>query len=328
MRVILDTDPGNGFPGADIDDGLALGLILASPEFSLEAVTIVGGNTAVERGVASARHMLALAGSKVPVFAGSPRAIVEDSAIWRARLDGFGLEPGVALLWAEVAQPAPAIAEPEHAASAIARIVDEHPGEVTIIAVGPLTNVAEAMLLDPELPRKVKQLAIMGGGFALFKHLQEMNFGYDPEAAHIVLACGAPTLLVPLDATLKTSFRLADNDRLKDASSPLTRFLAATADPWIRYLGRAKGVDGCPLHDPLAVAALLQRDLVTIENAIVDVELQGTLTRGRSVAWAAHRTALTGTKRLPDHAPIEVATNVDNAEFVEFLVTRLRGLSP
>lgn len=326
MRVIFDTDPGNGFPGADIDDGLALGLILSSPELTLEAVTVVGGNTAVEQGVLSGLHMLDIAGADVPLFAGSTRPILEDPAKWRPVLDGFGKAADVIPIWQDIARPRPTTrAHSERAAEAIVRMVNEAPGEITIIAVGPLTNVAEAILLDPDLPSKVDQIAIMGGGFALRQHLQEMNFGYDPEAAHIVLTSGADILLVPLDATLKTYLTLTDNARLTASPKALTHYLGATTDPWIRYVGQMNQRTGCPLHDPLAVAALLRPDLVTIETMQVDVELAGTLTRGRSVAWRQSRTGLTGGKQLHDGNPIRVAVDVDNDAFVSFLIDRLLG---
>jgi len=324
MRVILDADPGNGFPGSDIDDGLALGLILSSPRFKLEALTIVGGNTAVEMGVRSGLAMLEAAGAEVPVYAGSTRPILEDCAPWRQTLDGFGKAPEVAAMWADIAPPQPkGAARPERAADAIVRIVNDAPGEITIIAVGPLTNVAQAILLDPMLPQKVKRIAIMGGGFARWHTLQEMNFGYDPEAARIVVTSGADILLIPLDATMKTYLTLEENARLKSALKPLPRLLGETCDPWIRYVGAMNNRVGCPLHDPLVVASLLDPSLVTIEKMHVDVELAGHLTRGRSVSWQPHRTALTGGKPLHTLKPIDVAVDVDNEAFVKMLIEQL-----
>ena len=326
MRVILDCDPGNGFPGADIDDGLALGLILASPELQLEAVTVVGGNTAVGMGIRSALRMLELAGVDVPVFAGSARPIMEDHAVWRERLDGFGKTPATAKLWARVTQPEPKTRiQSEKAASALVRLVDAHAGDITIIAVGPLTNLAEAILLDPELPKKVNRLVIMGGAFAMWHVLQEMNFGYDPDAAHIVVTSGARITLIPLDATMKTYLRLDQNSRLSQAKGSLARFLGDTCEPWIRYIGEANDRDGCALHDPLAVATLIDPSVVTLEQMRVDVETAGPLTRGRSISWRPHRTALFGTKRLHELDPIDVAVDADNDRFVKLLLERLTG---
>jgi inosine-uridine nucleoside N-ribohydrolase len=326
MRLVLDCDPGNGFPGADIDDGLALGLILASAEFELTALTIVGGNTAVAKGTQSALNMLEVAGADMPVFAGSARPILEDHKVWRKRLDGFGKVPTTAALWRKIEPPRPKKkAAREKAANALVRLVDAHAGDITIVAVGPLTNVAQAILLDPELPQKVSRMVIMGGAFAMWHVLQEMNFGYDPEAAHIVVTSGAKITLVPLDVTMKTYLTIRQNDGLRKARLPLSRYLAETCDPWIRYVGQAKNRDGCPLHDPLAVATLIDPSVVTIEPMRVDVEIAGTLTRGRSVSWHPRRTTLTGTQRLHDLDPIDVAVDVDGDRFVKLLLGRLMG---
>ena len=324
MRLIFDTDPGNGFPGADIDDGLALGLILKSPEFELEAITVVGGNTPVERGVMSAFALLEAARVDVPVHAGSPCPLVEDCSPWRAELDGHGREEPAASLWRDIKAPdrRGALADGS-AAEAIVRLVDASPGEITIVAVGPLTNVAQAILLDPELPQKVARIAIMGGGFGVRHTLQELNFNYDPEAARIVVASGAKITLVPLDTTLQTFLTHEDNARLTGSVDPLARFLGATTKPWIEYVGRRRGREGCALHDPLAVAVLLDRSFVTADRVRVDVELAGRLSRGRPVSWRpddqTHKVGL----QLHELEPIEVIVEVDNARFVEFLLARL-----
>ena len=326
MRVIFDTDPGNGFPATDIDDGLALALILNSPELTLEAVTIVGGNTPVELGQRSALRMLELAQSDVPVFGGSRRPILEDQAIWRRELDGRGEASLAVDLWRDVEPPQPLRGiETERAADAIVRLADQNPGALTIIAVGPLTNLAVAMLLDPELPRKVDRIVIMGGNFGVWHHLQELNFNYDPEAARIVLTSGARITLVPLDTTLKTFLTLAQNQRLIRSERPLTRFLGTTSEPWIRWIEQRDDRDGCALHDPLAVAALLDPSLVTLERVRVDVELAGRLTRGRTVSWKPDDTSLKEGLGLHALEPIEVVTGVDNDRFVGFLLDRLAG---
>jgi inosine-uridine nucleoside N-ribohydrolase len=324
MRIILDCDPGNGVPASDIDDGLALGLILKSPEFQLEAVTIVGGNTAVEVGIPSGYAVLDAAGSKVPLYAGSPRPLLEDSHRWRGLLDGRrDVEPAVSM-WKDIPYPAsPKPPETESAAQAIVRIVNAHPGEVTIAAVGPLTNVAHAILLDPDLPKKVARFAIMGGGFGVWHRPQELNFCYDPEAARIVVTSGAKVILVPLDTTLKTALLLEDNARLTASSDPLAHFLGVTCDPWIRYVREIRGVRGCALHDPLAVAVLLDQSFVTIERACVDVELAGKLTRGRPVSWHPGSPLPSAGLTLPDVPEIDIVTGVDNAAFKEFMISRL-----
>lgn len=325
MRVILDCDPGNGIPGSDIDDGLALGLILASLEFQLEAVTVVGGNTAVDVGVRCALNMLEIAGLDIPVHRGAARPILEDHMVWRKDMDERGGREPATSLWRDMPPPAPlGQARPEGAAQAIVRLVNAHPGEVTIIAVGPLTNVAQAILLDPELPGKVRQLSVMGGGFGVWRRPQELNFCYDPEAARIVMLSGAPIILVPVDTTIKTAMLLEHAAELAASSDPLVSYLGRTTDPWIRFLEQVRNTHGCALHDPLAVAVLLDRSLVTIDRVCVDVELAGHVTRGRPVSWIPNDPILRADAlRLPQVGPIEVAIGVDNDAFVAMMMQRL-----
>jgi inosine-uridine nucleoside N-ribohydrolase len=326
LKVILDCDPGNGFAGADIDDGLALGLILRSPELELLAVTVVAGNTPVDKGARAGLAVLEAAGVDTPLYLGAERPLIEDPAPWRAHLDGRGRIEIALSLWTASDEPNPARkATPGGAADAIVRLVNAHPGEVTIIAVGPLTNVASAILLDPELPRKVARFVIMGGGFGVPNKPQELNFGYDPEAARIVVTAGAPTTLVPLDTTLKTALTLDENARLTASSDPLANMLGRTCDPWIKFVAATRKRTGCALHDPLAVAVILDPSLVTISSVPVDVELVGRLTRGRPVSWVVDDPSPNAGLRLPRLKPIDVAVDVRNGPFVKLLIERLLG---
>ncbi|WP_051736338.1 nucleoside hydrolase [Amycolatopsis rifamycinica] len=165
MRIILDTDPGNGVPGADIDDALALALALRSPEIELEAITVVAGNVPVDRGVQSALETLEAADvTDVPVHRGAERPLVEDPAAWRAELDGRRAERTAQRLWQNLPfQPTRLTSHPTPAAQALVQRVNERPGEITVVAIGPLTNIATAMALDPGWAGKLARLVVMGG---------------------------------------------------------------------------------------------------------------------------------------------------------------------
>ncbi|GAA3534424.1 nucleoside hydrolase [Nonomuraea rosea] len=328
MRLIIDCDPGNTVPASDVDDGLALGLALADPAVTLEAVTVVAGNTARDVGVAVARDLLDRAGAaQVPVFPGAAAPLVEDPAPWRADLDGRRDTERARDLWRDVppATPVEDGGGPPVAAAEIVRRVAAAPGEIHLVAVGPLTNVAHALQLRPALAAELASLTIMGGAFAVPGLLQELNFGYDPEAAHIVLTSGAPITLVPYDVTGRTSLTPADVERLA-AGGPLARYLADTTRPWVRWVAEARGLPGCHLHDPLAVAVLLDPSLATRRHVRVDVELRGTLTRGRPIAWDAsgHVQRATGL-RVPDIDAIDVLDGVDNDRLVAYLIETLLG---
>jgi pyrimidine-specific ribonucleoside hydrolase len=329
-RLVIDTDPGNGIPGADIDDGLALALALRSPEMELEVITIVAGNVPVERGVECALALLAAAGAAhVPVHRGAAQPLVQDPAPWRAWLDRRRDDEAAQRLWRDIrVTPTRRSASPLPAAQALVDVVDRSPGEITVLAIGPLTNVATAMLLDAEWDEKVKRLVIMGGAFDHPNALQELNASYDPEATHLVLASRAPTLVVPLDVTMRTFLRLADVSRLDDAGTPLATYLGRTVRPWVQWLAERFGRPGCALHDPLALAALIDPTVVETRTASASIELNGTLTRGRTVSWIADaEDSLRVNLQLPASRAIEIAHDVDNGRFMSLLLDRLAPLT-
>jgi inosine-uridine nucleoside N-ribohydrolase len=211
--------------------------------------------------------------------------------------------------------------DPTPAAQVLVDRVNERPGEITVVAIGPLTNIATAMTIDRQWSQKLKQLVVMGGAFDVRNVLHELNAAYDPEATHIVLGSGAPLLVVPLDVTLRTSMRLDDVDLLDAAGTPLASYLGRIARPWISWLAERFGEDGCALHDPLALAALLDPEVIGTRTAYADVELHGRLTRGRMVAWDDDM--LRGDLELPDVQPVMIADRVDNDLFMPLLLDRL-----
>src|SRR3954454_1616471 len=136
----------------------------------------------------------------------------------------------------------------------------------------------------------------------------------------------APLLLDPLDVTLQTFMRLDDGDRLDRAGTPLPDYLGDTVRPWVTWLAERFGRDGCPLHDPLALATLLDPSLVGTRRACAGIELRGSLTRGRPVAWdPSDDELLAAGLALPRVRPVDIADSVDNERFVDLLVDRLTG---
>lgn len=324
-RIILDCDPGNGVPATDIDDGLALGLLLASSRTRVEAVTVVTGNTHRDVGYDVARTMLEDIGANVPVYAGAAEALVEPSAPWKARREGDRTSAQATEMWAGV--PGPRGHDPQFdysAAAEIVRRISAAPGEITIVAIGPLTNIAHALQLRPQIAQEVKRIVVMGGAFDLPGFLQELNFAVDPEAARIVLACGADVTLVPLDVTYFTTLTLTDVERLRSVETPLAQYLSATTEPWIRWCESRSHLQrrGCRLHDPLAAAILLDPSLVTTERCAVDVQLTG-LVRSRPVRWDPERPQFAFGLDVPTHPLISVVVGVDNDRLVQTLMETL-----
>lgn len=324
QKVILDCDPGNGIPGANIDDGLALAFLLRHPEVDLLGVTIVAGNTELVDGFAAASELVELAEAQIPVLAGACQALVEDPAPWQRYRHRFAPPEApqhqVLDFWAEVAAPTPRALPPGNTVpDFLYEQVSSRPGEVTVVATGPLTNLAQTVQRHPDFARQVRQLVVMGGAFDQPNYPQETNFAQDPEAAEIVLAAGAPMVLLPLDVTLQTSLTPAELQTLNQPVTPLGRYLVETTTPWLRLVRVVRDLPGCPVHDVLAAATVVFPALLTTAPYCVAVETVGALTRGRPVRWQAGKVWQDTGLDLPQRDPITVATAVHNGQLRELL---------
>lgn len=320
MRLIIDCDPGNGVPGANVDDGLALALALAAkPQLDLELIGIVAGNTPRELGFAAANQLLQQTGYQVPLALGAARAICEPPTLWRAHLDGSIADPHLASLWSGVPRPQAARLPAPDAAIAIGELICNNPGEITLAAIGPLTNVAHALQLYPQMAQAVKEIVIMGGVFNVEGYIKDTNFGLDPEAARLVLGSNANITLAPLDVTTQTMLTQEDLARLTKPDNPLCRYLRATIGPWIDYSRRIRHLPGCWIHDALVIAWLLEPQLVTTEKYFVDVALEGAMTRGSSRRWKPDSLRLTVGMPTPQGKPTRVMQHVDNARLLTLI---------
>lgn len=320
MRLIMDCDPGNGIPGANVDDGLALALALAArPLLELELIGIVAGNTPRDVGVAVANGLLQQTGYSVPVVAGAARALCEPPEPWRAHLDRTIADPDLAALWQDIPYPQAKAVEAPNAAVAIGKLICDCPGEITLAATGPLTNVAQALQLYPAMAQAVKEIVIMGGVFNVDGYLKDTNFGLDPEAAQQVMTCGANITLAPLDVTTQTMLTQADLTRITQSDNPLCRYLRETTRPWIDYSRHTRNLPGCWIHDALVIAWLLEPGLVTTADYYVDVALAGDVTRGSSRRWRPNSLRLAVGMPEPRGKPVRIMQQVDNARLLDLL---------
>jgi purine nucleosidase len=296
-RVILDTDI-----GTDVDDCLALALLLASPELQLEGVTCVYGD--VDLRARMVLKLLQLHGSAhIPVLAGARKPLLGQRPVYWEGHEGQGLlEAGD-----EALKPAP-----EFAPDYIVRTVMENPGQIHLVAIGPLTNVALAFLKQPRLAENLAHLTIMGGVFQNRLNLPpaEHNIRSDPEAAHIVFSSGAPITLVPLDIT--TQVRVT-RDTIPAIRARGTLFDDAVAEQAERY-PRMIAQGWTNLHDPLAVGVVIQPDLVEFTPVHLVVETVGRYTSGATVMSAP-------TADRP--ANVRLVTAVRAPEFEAFFASRL-----
>ncbi|MFD1093059.1 nucleoside hydrolase [Providencia vermicola] len=324
MRVIIDCDPGNGIAGANVDDGLALALAIAAPEIQLDMITTVSGNTPSRVGYNVASHLVRLLKENIPVYRGASSALVEASAPWREQLDNGAQRAQLTHLWDNLPS-VPVLPEsiPE-AALRIGKRVCENPKQITIIAIGPLTNIAMAMQLFPEFAENVAEIIIMGAVFNVPGYVKDTNFGLDPEAAHAVLNSGANITLVPMDVTVQTQMVHSDLDRFAELASPLSQFLVSTLRPWIDYSRATRQLEGCWIHDVLTVAWLLDKSVVTYELQQVDIELQGAL-RGKSYRLEPLRLRV-GIPALKTK-PIRVLQSVDNQKLLALIFQTIKSYS-
>lgn len=317
-RLIIDCDPGNGIAGANVDDGLALALALASPHISLELVTTVAGNTPSDVGYNVARDLMARVGRTIPVIRGSTQALQEPGAPWREVLDNSVHRRELSHLWQDVPSPAVFQAPQREAADAIGQLICANPGEITLVAIGPLTNLALAIERYPKLVSAVKEIVIMGGVFALDDYIKDTNFGFDPEAAHRVLNSGARITLVPMDVTTQTLMTHADLARIEQLDTPLTNFIHQTFKPWIEYSMNTRGLPGCWIHDALVIAWLLDPSVATSAQFHADVELRPGRTRGK--AWRyRHPLRLDVGITPPTSAPLMILQTVDNRRLLAII---------
>ncbi|WP_257385161.1 nucleoside hydrolase [Tahibacter caeni] len=268
--LLIDTDPG-------VDDALAL--LMAYDRADVAALTIAAGNVGLGHTVANALRLTELVAAATPVHAGAAEPLVRpaDDAAFVHGADGFG-DAGL--------PSAQRQAEAEHGALALIRLTRERPGELTLVALGPLTNLALALHLDPTLPQRVARLVIMGGavtGRGNTTVPAEFNIGFDPEAAHIVFSGWPQFELVDWEATMRHGITLERFESWLAAGDARARFYDAISRK-IRGFMRERGRPGLVLADALAMAVVLDPDCVTrAEHRHVAIELDGSLTRGATV---------------------------------------------
>ena len=311
-RMILDVDTG-------VDDAMAILYALNRPGVRLEALTTTFGNTDIDTATANTLRILELAGrSDIPVARGPGRPLMRPFVKGATHVHG---DNGLG----DVALPAPkGEAVSEHASDLMIRMARENPGEITLCPVGPITNVAIAFAKDPGVARLFKEVVIMGstilhpGIHGIPTPIADANFWNDPEAAQIVLRSGAKITLVGMDVTMKVLLTRAMRKEIA-ASGEIGATMMRIAEYYVRaYESMYPEIDGCGLHDPLAVAVAADRSLATTERMSVDIELSGALTRGAIVADRRRNAA-------PERRNADVCVDVDRERFSRLFVETLKA---
>jgi purine nucleosidase len=310
LPIIIDTDPGQ-------DDAVAILLALASPEFEVLGITAVAGNVPLALTEVNARKICELAGKpETKVFAGAVRPLLRplvtaEHVHGRTGLDG------------------PVLADPkmplqkQHAVDFIIEtLMAREAGTVSLCVLGPMTNIALALIREPKIASRIKRIVAMGGGFFEGGNVTpaaEFNIYVDPQAARVVFDADIPITLIPLDCThqaLTSAARIEKFRVMKNKSGPAT---AALLDFFERFDEQKYGTDGGPLHDPCVMAWLLKPELFQSRDVNVGIECESELTMGMTVVdwWAV-------TDRKPNAT---VCRSINAQGFFDLLTERIAKLA-
>jgi inosine-uridine nucleoside N-ribohydrolase len=321
-RIILDTDPG-------VDDAIAIFLALRSPELKVEAVTPVCGNVPLSLTLPNALRLVEIAGrTDIPVAAGAATPLVRRLVTAKYAHGNNGLG-GVDFPEAKLKPVS------ETATELIRRIVRGNPREISIVAIGPLTNVATVLKSDPTIAPLIKSIVIMGGSLSggNVTPAAEFNFYVDPEAARIVFDSGIPLTMVGLDVTRKVIIHEEQVRALEAAQNPVSQAAGKILRANLDRLSKAGGANGFAMHDPLTVAQLIDPSVVTLKDYFVEIETTGELTAGQSLGYShgpVRRSPPLETGLPAADSPeaefkpnAKVAVDVDPDKFFRLLLARL-----
>jgi len=321
-RIIIDTDPG-------VDDAMAIFLALRSPELKVEAITPVSGNVPLALTLPNALRLIEIAGHpEIPVAAGAAVPLVRHlvTASYVHGNNGLG---GVEF-------PEPKIKPVKETASEIIRrIVRENPGEITLVPIGPVTNIATALRSDPELAKMIPAIVMMGGSISAgnITPAAEFNLYVDPEAARAVFDSGIPITMVGLDVTRKVLLMDEHVAKLAAAQNPVSQAAAKIMRNAIDTVRKIGIGNGSMMHDPLAVASMIDPEILTLRDYHIDIETEGEFTAGMTVAWAkgpvrvsppmAEAGALPAERDTTFRPNCKVAVEVNPERFFNLLIPRL-----
>jgi len=321
QRVIIDTDPGT-------DDALAIYLALNSPELQVEAFTVVPGNITAEQGLDNALKLLSVAGRcDIPIAAGAKQPLLQKvytAGYWHGK-NGI----------ADIELPeSKCKVDPRFAPDLIIELIHKHPHEITLIPVGPLTNIALAISKDPSIVALTKNIVIMGGSISggNVTGVAEANIFGDPEAAEIVFNAGWTVTMVGSDVGEQTLMRRKELTELQAGHGPVNDVVTKIARFYIER-SEKNGWDGAAMYDPLAVAVAFDPSLVTLKPMHIDVETRGQYTRGETVpnrnleneknVLHGDHFEIEGYEKLPVNAKVAVAS--DAPRFLALFVSRVKG---
>ncbi len=266
-KIIIDTDPG-------IDDAMALILAIQSDQFDIQAITTVCGNSTIENTTRNAQYIIKVLNQNIPVYSGSSKPLQQP--LTKAVVHGeSGLE-GISL-------QNPAVLT-ENAVEKMISLIQKHPHEITLVTLGPLTNIAHAIKKAPEIMKLVQAIVLMGGAVNVpgnMTNVAEFNIYVDPEAADIVINFPVKKTLITLDACNKVQLHIKDFERIKN--NTIKDQLLKMAKPYIENLGKDTGIQAAIMYDPLTVYYLLSPENCSGNEYDITIETQNNKKRGMTI---------------------------------------------
>lgn len=299
-KIIIDTDPGQ-------DDAMALMLAIKSDMFNIQAITTVCGNSTIENTTRNTRYVLELLGrTDIPVYSGSAKPLKRPliQAVVHGKSGLEGIDP---------------INNPMLTGNAVEKILSiiaANPNKITLVTLGPLTNIATVILKNPKTMRRVKEMIIMGGAVKVpgnKNRVAEFNIFVDPEAADIVFKFPVKKTIVPLDACNRVRLSLKDFKTIKNPT--LRRVLLKMNRPYISSITKDVGIKAALMYDPLTVYYLINPKTCKTFRCNVQIETEGILTRGMTVADLR--------KRTKEKDNTIVVKTIDENYFKEYFITTL-----
>ncbi|MAX31730.1 MAG: nucleoside hydrolase [Halomonadaceae bacterium] len=309
--IIFDTDPG-------VDDAQAIAIALAHPEIELLGMTTTYGNVDIETATHNALLLGELAGQKIPVAQGAAAPLVKPKHPAPAHIHGANGLGNIDL--PDVEGSALAISAPQF----IVDTVNARPGDVSLVAVGPLGNLAAALQLDPSITEKVKQVIVMGGSIkegGNVTPVAEANIFNDPHAAARVLSAGWPLTLVGLDATHRCVLAPKDMDAIAAGQGKLGRVLAESYAFYRAFYQQALGIDGCCPHDSCALAYLIKPELFTTAKGHLNVATEG-VAEGQTVFAPEGREFMA--PRWSQTPVVTACLSADGPAVIDWIVSTLK----
>ncbi|KAK7273432.1 hypothetical protein RIF29_14481 [Crotalaria pallida] len=312
-KIIIDTDPG-------IDDAMAIFLALRSPEIEVIALTTIYGNVYTTLATRNALHLLEVAGrTDIPVVEGSQVTLTKGTKLRVADFvhgaDGLGNQNF---------PPPKGKALEGSAAAYLVQQAKNNPGKITVVALGPLTNIALAIQLDPEFSKNIGQIVLLGGAFAVNGNVNpaaEANIFGDPDAADVVFTSGADVLAVGINVTHQVVFTDSDREKLASSNGNFAQYLHKILDVYFSYHLEAYNTKGVYLHDPTALLAAIDPSLFTCMEGVVRVQANG-ITRGLTLLYNKQKRfgEITEWSNKPS---VKVAVTVDAPRVLKLVMDRL-----